>query len=425
MSSHAISGATVAAPAAHHSSAVATPVRLRLLLGGVVALAALLAATSVLAVLSRQAATRHAAAVTEPAVVAAQGLYTALSDADTTAAGGLLAGPIESARAQARYQEDVAVAGDAVAYEGPLAEPDTQAATALHTLAVGLPVYAGLVERATADNRLGFPVASAYLNEASSYLRGSLLPAATTLYASQSAALEVDRVASSTVWPVVLGGVLQVALVVLLLITHRWVRDRFHRRFTIGVLAALLAVIALGGWGALALVAQTGEAEGAERDGSALLATASQARLLALQAHADDELTLMSRESVPFYQQDYTVTWARLHQLTTGQTPLDLGSAGTAVERAHEQLRALVRAGDYGQAVAYATGAGASELPAASGQLDDALAAYVVAAQRTFDQAAAQAQRDLAGLAAGVVLLCALTALGTWAGLAPRLREYR
>ena len=59
----------------------------------------------------------------------------------------------------------------------------------LAALSAGLPVYAGEVDTARADNRLGLPLGAAYLREASGLLRGSLLPVASDIYAEQSGLL--------------------------------------------------------------------------------------------------------------------------------------------------------------------------------------------------------------------------------------------
>ena len=55
-----------------------------------------------------------------------------------------------------------------------------------------LPVYTGEVETARADNRLGLPLGAAYLREASSLMRGTLLPAARDVSAQADAQLAAD-----------------------------------------------------------------------------------------------------------------------------------------------------------------------------------------------------------------------------------------
>ncbi len=62
----------------------------------------------------------------------------------------------------------------------------------LATLSAELPVYTDEAGTARADNRLGLPLGAAYLREASALMRGTLLPAASDIYARESAA--ADRV---------------------------------------------------------------------------------------------------------------------------------------------------------------------------------------------------------------------------------------
>src|SRR6266581_7886662 len=106
-----------------------------------------------------------------------QQIYRALSDADATAASAFLSGGLEPIAARRRYQADIAQAA-AHLESATAAAGHSPAARDLARLSAGLPVYAGEVETARADNRLGLPLGAAYLREASSLMRGALLPAA-------------------------------------------------------------------------------------------------------------------------------------------------------------------------------------------------------------------------------------------------------
>src|SRR5260370_18073455 len=72
---------------------------------------------------------------------------------------------------------------------GALVGPSGSASKDLAALSAGLPVYAGEVGTAVADNRLGLPLGAAYLREASALLRGTLLPAASDIYTKESGLL--------------------------------------------------------------------------------------------------------------------------------------------------------------------------------------------------------------------------------------------
>ena len=87
-----------------------TPRRLRLASAALAAVAITAGIVGALAMLSRQQATTTAADTAEPLVVGAQTLDVAMSDADTTIAGGFLAGAAVPAAIQARFDADLAQA---------------------------------------------------------------------------------------------------------------------------------------------------------------------------------------------------------------------------------------------------------------------------------------------------------------------------
>jgi len=206
-----------------------TPARLRTAAIALTLIAVVFAASAGATVLSRQVAVDQSATVTEPALVDAQAAYTALSDADTAAAGGLLSGSVEPAAAVTRYQQDLATASAAVTDAARLVPDDPSLSASLRALSVGIPVYAGLVERATTNNRMGYPIASAYLGEASNFLRTDLLSAAIDVYHAELAALSAQQASATRGWPVVACLALLLVLLGGLLVTQWWVRRRFRR----------------------------------------------------------------------------------------------------------------------------------------------------------------------------------------------------
>lgn len=114
-------------------------------------------------------------AVSEPLSLDAEQIYQSLSDADATAANGFLAGGLEPAADRQRYNADItqaairieaasALMGASAARTGLPSHPEKQAPAGsatgddLAALSAGLPVYAGEVQIARADDRLGLPL---------------------------------------------------------------------------------------------------------------------------------------------------------------------------------------------------------------------------------------------------------------------------
>jgi hypothetical protein len=209
--------------------------RLATLAAATLALVLLAGVLALVATLRTQAASEDVVARSSPLTAATQELYRALSDADATAGQGFLLGAGEPDSLRLRYQTDLAAAGRALAVVGSASGQDSgqDAATGpVGTLTTGVPVYAGLVETARTADRQGLTYGAAYLREASSFLRTTLLPAAQQAYDAQAAALADDQaVADGGTWTV-LALIAVVAALVAILVLHRRIARTTKRRLT-------------------------------------------------------------------------------------------------------------------------------------------------------------------------------------------------
>src|SRR5216683_6740111 len=171
--------------------ATTTPGRLRLLLVSLVALSLIWGAVAAWTANQRTSAAGAVVGTSEPLSLDAQQIYRSLSDADATAATAFLSGGLEPLAARHRYQADIAQAAGRLE-AATAAAGDSGAGAQLATLSADLPVYTGEVETARADNRLGLPLGAAYLREASSLMRGTLLPAAREVSAEANSRLAAE-----------------------------------------------------------------------------------------------------------------------------------------------------------------------------------------------------------------------------------------
>jgi len=405
-----------------------TPQSLRRWIAVVAFVAAIVAVTATVVTAARSSALARSATSTGPLVLDTQMAYTALSDADSTAAGGLLAGPVAPAAVVAQYRRDIATAASAVSSAQQLTSGDPKLAAELKTVAVGLPFYTGLVERASTENRLGFPVASAYLGEASGYLRSTLLPAAGGAYTDELAALASSQRQASRTGPVAALLFGAVVLLGALVGAQVWVRNRFHRSINIPLLTATAIVVVTVLVAAVSISAADRAVTSAKSSGSSPLAAYTRARILALQVRADEELTLLTRESVPGYQSDLSSTLARLQRIVNGQSDGAVTSAAATLTSTHQLIRGYVDVGQYDRAVNLAvapTGQKPPGLPQVSQVLDDALSAEVSSAQRSFETSTATARNEISVLVGGLGAAVAAAGLLAILGLLARLREYR
>ncbi len=413
-----------------------TPNRLRLFAVGCAALTVLVGLLGFLATSSRHASTSAAWQTAEPLMVDAQAVDTSLSDADTTAAGSLLQGQLESTASHTRYLDDVAGASATLATTSQKVGDDPTAASSLQTISVALPLYTGLVQTATFNQRQGnYPLAAAYMAEANNLMRTRILPAAAQVYGAERTRLSSEQHHASTPWLVGITLLLLVVLIGLLVIMQQWMSRHFHRTLNLAVALATLIMVLVGVWFAVAGVAQNLGVDSAATNGSGPVATYTQARIGALEMRADDELTLLSRDSVSSYQSDEKTTAADVRRLLASAS---VGASATERVRlseavgaldgyrlAHNQIRATDVRGDLIGAVSQASASGPTNLPAVSLRLDQRLAADITRSQLTFDQSMSGAAGDAGGLLWGFLLLSLLAAALVVIGVQPRIAEYR
>jgi hypothetical protein len=449
-------GSATSAPAARGVSrrfgldSATTPGRLWLLLVTLVILSLVWGVVSALTADQHASAAADVVAVSEPLSLDAEQIYQSLSDADATAANAFLSGGLAPAAARQRYDADIAQAaihieaasalmGASAARTGLPSHPRNQAAGSatgddLATLSAGLPVYTGEVETARADNRLGLPLGAAYLREASELLRETLLPAASDIYTQQSRTL-TSASAQATGLPFMVAAI-AIGLVIgfVLFRAWRWLTRRTHRRVNYGLLVAAVAGLISLVWLAGAFAIGRADMLNGLQQGSAPAEAFARADVAALQAHADESLTLIDDSGDDSYQKDFIVEQQRLGPgpgtlLAAVKAPAGSGVSVSAVAGdaqawygAHAALRALDDGGNHLAAVQSAlTGDSATRFATLSAALGQGIAVD----QAVFTAKARGGREAFTGLAAGMIAASLVMAAGCAWGLNRRLAEYR
>jgi hypothetical protein len=413
--------------------------QLQLLLVGLVALSLVWGAVAAWVVNERASGAGDVVSISEPLSLDGQQIYRSLSDADATAANAFLSGGLEPQASRQRYLADIAAASarleDATAIAGgSLASAD------LATLSAGLPVYAGEVETARADNRLGLPLGAAYLREASSLMRGKLLPAARNITAQASTQL---RAASGQATGLPLAVVLLVMAVIagyVLLRSQQWLFRRFRRRLNPGLALATVAALISVVWLAVSLSAGRADLLRAQAHGSGPVTALGLADIAALRAHADESLTLIDAAGDDSYQADFLATEHQLGPgpgtLLTGAVSAASGSPGAAAAAdasatatrwygAHKTVRSLDNNGKHAQAIQLVTIPGQDHSGTLFARVDASLVRAVAADQAVFRDDAAAGRGAFTGLEIGVIVLALIMAAGCARGVSRRLAEYR
>ncbi|MGX1760703.1 hypothetical protein ACWIG5_27945 [Streptomyces lydicus] len=432
------------------AAATTEPGRLRVIGAVLALLVVLFGAVTAWQVADRAAAADDVVERSQPLTTDAASIYRSLADADTTAAAGFLAGAKESRATRDRYAADISTASALLVKAAAHSSGPDGTGAQIAKLNSGLPRYTGLVETARANNRQGLPLGGAYLRYANEQMRTELLPAARALYDAETDRLTTDYgAAGARPWYAVAAGV--VALGAL-----GWAQRRHYRRtnrvFNRGLLAATAASAVVLVWLVAAhSVARTG-LTGSYEHGARSLRVLNEARIDALQARGDENLTLVARGAVLTHgQQDFyeAAFRSRMADLAggdgpgaapaksrlgaalaladdeTGRRPVRAALAGLRQWRArHGEARTADEKGDYPQALAKVIGTDGS-----TGQSFDRVAAglqqALVHEQAEFRSAADAGRGALDGLVAGAGVLASAAAVGAVLGIGRRLAEYR
>jgi hypothetical protein len=429
-----------------------TPGMLRLLLITLVVLSLAWGVIAALIAEQHASAAADVVAVSEPLSLDAEQIYQSLSDADATAANAFLFGGFEPAAARQRYNADIAEAairiqaasalvGSSAARTQLPGKLSTQASAAgsaigddLATLSAGLPVYTGEVETARADNRLLLSLGAAYLQEASALLRGTLLPAASDIYTRENRLLTSASAQATGLPLMVFAIVLGLAIGCVIYGCWRWLTRHTHRVINYGLLVAAVAGAVSLVWLAGAFAVGRGDLLHAQQHGSGPAEAFARADVAALQAHADESLTLADNSGDDSHQADFLSQQKLLGPgpgtlLSALQAPAGSGVSVSATEadaqawyRAHAALRVLDDGGNHLAAVQSAlTGDSDRRFALLSADLSNGINAD----QAVFASSARDGRDAFTGLAIGMIVASLVMAAGCAWGLSRRLAEYR
>jgi hypothetical protein len=413
-----------------------TPGRLALVSILVVAGAVCFGVIATSAERSRARAAQAVRTQTEPLLVQAVNLYSALSDANATATTTFLTGGLEPPARRARYLQDLRLASESLARL--TREVGGSAGGRTAALTGELPAYSGLVEAARANNRQGLPVGAAYLRQASVLLTGTILPAADQLYATEARRLSDDYSSgTATVAFVVLTLVAAVSLG-LLGLTQLYLARVSRRILNVPMLLATMLLGVLSIWALVGLIGEQNALARAHRVGSDSVEVLSATRVLLSRAQSDESLTLVNRGSDETDPADFKVVMralaphggligevAALAHGTGTRTAADQLATDFASYRAETtRVAALEANGQIVPAIGLAVRSAASPRSPAD-RLSANLAGQIAAAQRRFTSAAADATSSLGGLSIAIPVLTLLAGALALIGLRQRLSEYR
>lgn len=368
---------------------------------------------------------------TEPLAFAAGQLYTTLSVADAAAATAFIAGS-EPRPVRQRYEQAITEAAVAVTWaSSDLTDPPLL--ELLGRINAQLAVYTGLIETARTNNRMGNPVGSSYLSEASALMQDTILPEAQRLYEATSAQVDAETTASAKVpAPVIIVVAVTLGFGIF---AHRWLAAHTRRRVNVGLVVGGLAIAIMIVWVGSALAISTAGSRSAKNTAADSLRTVTNLAITAQQARADETLSLIRRGDEDVRKRSYYQRVDQMHQqlgdYLARKNTVDksgLAQADQLLEKwrqADERINDYIAVGNYQSATDVALGTGESDSTAAFDKLNDALSQGIQESRRQLRSDILSARRVLSGTTVGGALLSVSAAVAVALGLWPRLSEYR
>ncbi|MET8976216.1 hypothetical protein ABZX85_11415 [Streptomyces sp. NPDC004539] len=374
----------------------------------------------------------------QPLTSDAADIYRALAEANTAASSAFLSGGQETPESRKRYEENITVAAEKLVTAANSAEPGSPSAKALTTLNTALPVYKGLVERARTYNRMGFPVGGAYLRYANQKMQDEMLVAAQNLYTQENNRLDADYDAAKPFpWAAIALGALALAA-----LAAAQVREyrRTNRVLNHGLVAAAGATAVVLLWLVVGHGVARAELNKSYDHGVRSLKVLHNARIAALKARGNENLTLVSRgaetvDGKDKYNEAYLkemtnlgtgLTLAdRYADDSTGETPVR--SARKSMDEwqsRHSAARSQDENGNYEQALNLVVGP-TNTTGQSFDAVDKSLQTALAHEQSEFKLAATDGRDAFTGLPLGAGTLAVLGAAGAVLGIGRRLSEFR
>ncbi|MEW2165713.1 hypothetical protein AB0912_22350 [Streptomyces sp. NPDC007084] len=427
------------------AGATTEPGRLRII-GAVLALLVVaFGAVTALQTTQRSDAADNVLHSSQPLSASAADIYRSLADANTAAASGFLAGGEETKESRDRYEQDIRTAAAKLITAANSSKPGSPSSATISRLNELLPEYKGLIERARANNRQGYPLGGAYLRYANDIMQNQMLPKAQQLYTRENQRLSDDYAdAKPYPWAAIALGLAALGALA-------WAQRRHYRRtnrvLNQGMAAATAASLVVLLWLTVGHTVARSGLDASYDHGVRSLNVLHDAQIASLKARGNENLTLVSRgaetatnadgETVDLYDSEFDAEMKSLTKGLTvaagladdpaGEKPVRTATANMKEWKArHRDARVLDEQGKYQDALDKVIGS-ADKKPtgACFDGVDKSLTRALAHEQAQFQRAAGDGLDAMTGLPAGAAVLAVLAAAGAVFGIGRRLSEYR
>ncbi|HEY1819711.1 MAG TPA: hypothetical protein VGG83_07265 [Trebonia sp.] len=414
-----------------------TPAKLRGLLALLVLLSLAWGAFGGWVAIQHSSAANSLVSVNERLTLDSRQMYQALADADATITAAFLASDKPPLSQLQRYRADLATAeGDLSGLQAAGGSPTIR--TALARLVAGLPAYNGDIGEATAEYAMGFPLTGgSFLQVASDEAHLVLLPAASTVFTRQNAALKAAS-GQATELPLVIAAVaLALVTAFVLFRAQRWLSRRTNRVLSPGlVLASLLLAVSVI-WLVAAFFTARSDLERGISQGDVGAYDLAFASIGVQQIRGDAVLNLISRDDGLSFQDNFEATSKKtgpgpgswLTEAAAAQPAVGPGASlvataerdATAWYAVNSEGYRLDTADNFPAERTLVTGTAAAGYTALASDLTKGIQAD----QDVFDSAASSGASTLDPLEGVVIAASLLMAAGCAWAVSRRLAEYR
>jgi hypothetical protein len=357
-------------------------------------------------------------------LVGVQDIRNNLVRADAIAANAFLVGGLEPADQRAQYDTAIQRATQLIA---TLSAGNPQDAQLLSKVSSDVASYTGLIEQARANNRQGFPVGSAYLDQASTQLRDDALPTLASVVQNNAQRVSDSfAAAQNALWYLIVCAIAFLALVV----CHIWLTRRTHRYLNRPLFTGIVVVVVVGIIGGVVFGSSAATASRVRTNSYAATLAVSQAFTSATDAKSTESFTLIKRGSGATLEKQFQASLddakkriANAHN--QGIIADELGTKLDTWSHAHDGIRTLDDGGKWDDAVALAISTDPGSPNAAFDAFSSAADHQIsVSAKATSDQLVAASV--FSQIAAWLLLVAGLgAAVLAWRGVSLRLKEYQ
>ncbi len=408
-----------------------TPAVLYTWAGAIVALFALSALLSFIAVQTLSSTGDRIQMSTGPVLISTQGLVASIAEADAANTAVFLSGidgGDEDVSQRRLYESAVARAPEQIEDISSGIGDNELTHDALKDVAQQLTAYAGVVEQARLSNANGLPGATGLLTDSLDLSGGANGMLANANEVTERTRNQFNDDVNAGRASVLIAVVALAATLLVLVIAQARLKKLTHRRISLGLVAASMCVLILGSWIGAAAVLRANDLSQATDEGFGDIAIAAQLQTAAFEYKTAETNAIIEEDASQL--PDASIIDDIEIQLTTLANSADSQRERAQADAVRIRWQSYletsntiagdVRSGNFDDARSLVAGEGNQRFTG----FNTTAEALVLANQDQFNGSVANATARLNQLSFAAILLPLIGAVAAWLGYRPRINEY-